>query len=275
MPPTPPTWPKPNKAGKIATVKIEYTWDEQMFVTPTNPGEAISAVKAISKAVQAGQRIYTINATNMATVLPNINQSPFVLNEITNAVNAGFEVITHTDAVSVPGWSGAGYIILDAETGDGVYKIESGINGSILTVLSILLSSIGTFWETKFKAKVCGLNCPPPKTFLSENLKKQQVFGKIGKALGLFGIALSLLDIWVSDKLSKNQKIAQTITTVLTFFIANAAATVIAGFGWPILLAAITAVIVALLLTVVLISINNKYFSFIFRSTFYKSRKFA
>ena len=69
----------------------------------------------------------------MATVLPNINQSPFVLNEITNAVNAGFEVITHTDVVSVPGWSGAGYIILDAETGDGVYKIESGGNGAFFS----------------------------------------------------------------------------------------------------------------------------------------------
>ena len=132
------------QAGVISSA-LEHAIPEQMFVSPTNPGEAISAVKAISKAMQAGQRIYTINSSNMATVLPNINHSPFVMGEITNAVNAGFEVITHTDAVTVPGWSGAGYIILDKATGDGVYKIESGGNGSFFwigVVYGIIIASL-------------------------------------------------------------------------------------------------------------------------------------
>jgi hypothetical protein len=38
-------------------------------------------------------------------------------------------VITHTDNIQVPGWSGAGYIILDQETGVGSYKISGGGNG--------------------------------------------------------------------------------------------------------------------------------------------------
>ncbi len=43
-------------------------------------------------------------------------------------------MITHTDAVSVPGWTGAGYIIIDpeteteTETGDGAYLISGGGN---------------------------------------------------------------------------------------------------------------------------------------------------
>ena len=52
--------------------------------------------------------------------------------EIQNALNIGKEVITHTDAVSVPGWSGAGYIILDPVTGDGAYKIGGGQNGAFI-----------------------------------------------------------------------------------------------------------------------------------------------
>ncbi|WP_440995002.1 hypothetical protein [Arhodomonas sp. SL1] len=44
----------------------------------------------------------------------------------------GKEVITHTDAVSVPGWSGAGYVIFDPKTGAGAWKIGGGVNGGSL-----------------------------------------------------------------------------------------------------------------------------------------------
>lgn len=124
---------------------LEHAVPEQMFVTAENPGEAISAVKALSKAAQAGQRIYQITQANMATVLPNIHHSAETMSEITSALNAGMEVITHTDAVQVPGYSGAGYIILDPVTGDGAYKIESGLNGAwhlILYGILLLVSSL-------------------------------------------------------------------------------------------------------------------------------------
>jgi hypothetical protein len=52
----------------------------------------------------------------------------------------GLEVITHTDQVSVPGYTGKGYIIIDPETGSGAYKIGGGQNGSFL-----LGAAIGLF----------------------------------------------------------------------------------------------------------------------------------
>lgn len=109
---------------------LEHAVPEQMFVTPENPGEAISAVKALSKASAAGQRIYHINQQNQSAILPFINHDSLVMNEIRNALAVGKEVITHTDAVSVPGWSGAGYIVYDPASGDGAYKIGGGANGS-------------------------------------------------------------------------------------------------------------------------------------------------
>jgi hypothetical protein len=57
------------------------------------------------------------------------------MDEIRASLNAGKEVITHTDSDSVPGWSGAGYIIIDPDTGAGAYKISGGANGSFLTGL--------------------------------------------------------------------------------------------------------------------------------------------
>ncbi len=70
----------------------------------------------------------------MADTLPNIHHSLSTMDEIRSALNAGKEVTTHTDAVSVPGWSGAGYLIIDPETGVGAYKIRGGGNGGYLDV---------------------------------------------------------------------------------------------------------------------------------------------
>src|SRR5690606_24584946 len=60
-----------------------------------------------------------------------------------NALNAGKEVITHTDAVSVPGWTGAGYIINDPVKGDGAYKISGGGNGGSLIPQGVGAIAIG------------------------------------------------------------------------------------------------------------------------------------
>ncbi len=117
----------------ILSSALEHAVPEQMFNTdPTNPPDAISAVKALAKANAAGQRIYQITQANSASILGNIHHDQSTMDEIRAALAVGKEVITHTDAVSVPGWSGAGYIILDPVTGDGAYKIGGGANGGFL-----------------------------------------------------------------------------------------------------------------------------------------------
>jgi hypothetical protein len=47
--------------------------------------------------------------------------------------------------VSVPGWSGAGYIILDPETGSGAFKIGGGQNGGLLFIVGALMFFLGMF----------------------------------------------------------------------------------------------------------------------------------
>jgi hypothetical protein len=123
------------QVGLISSA-LEHAVPEQMFVNDQNPGEGISAVKALQKANAQGQRIYHITPANQATTLPNIHQNSLAMEEIQNALNAGKEVITHTDAVSVPGWTGAGYILFDPQTGDGAFKIGGGTNGGFIPLLS-------------------------------------------------------------------------------------------------------------------------------------------
>jgi hypothetical protein len=131
------------QTGLIASA-LEHATPEQMFPSqdPNDPEpDAISAVKALQKAGQAGQRIYHITQANMASALPNIHHHSATMAEIRASLNAGKEVITHTDAVSVPGWTGAGYIIFDPEVGDGAYKISGGGNGGFLVALIITIAA--------------------------------------------------------------------------------------------------------------------------------------
>ncbi len=68
----------------------------------------------------------------MDTALPNIHLDTNTMEEIRNALAVGKEVTTHTDPVSVPGYTGAGYVIIDPDTGIGAYKIGGGMNGGWL-----------------------------------------------------------------------------------------------------------------------------------------------
>ena len=93
-----------------------------------------STVKALQLANAQGQQIYKIDQTNIDTVLPKLNLSNSVKQDIQSSVNVGKYVITHTDNVSVPGWSGAGYAIIDPTTGSDAYLISGGTNGAFATI---------------------------------------------------------------------------------------------------------------------------------------------
>lgn len=132
-----------NLATGLLGSELEHIVLEQLFDTePNTPLEAISTVKAIRIAASSGQRIYHITQANQALSLPNINHSPETMEEIRAAIAAGKEVYTHSDSVSVTGFSGAGYVIFDPVTGDGAYKISGGQNGAFLAFVLILFLTL-------------------------------------------------------------------------------------------------------------------------------------
>src|SRR6266540_2778649 len=103
-----------------------------LFGGPDNPSEGVSAVKALLRASQEGQRIYRFDTNSDVSVVSSLNISSDVKNEILNALAARKEVSVSGGNVSVSGWTGVGYIIVDTETGAGAYKISGGSNGSFL-----------------------------------------------------------------------------------------------------------------------------------------------
>jgi len=80
------------QAGILSSA-LEHAVPEQIFVNAQNPGEVISAVKALQKASAAGQRIYQITPVNQSTILGNIHHDSDTMAEVRNALSAGKEVI--------------------------------------------------------------------------------------------------------------------------------------------------------------------------------------
>ena len=101
-------------------------------------------LQALQLANAQGQKIYKIDSTNIDIVLPKLNLSNTIKQNIQNSVNQGKYVLTHTDNVSVPGWSGSGYAIIDPLTGSNAYMISGGANGGFILILAgtLLLVSV-------------------------------------------------------------------------------------------------------------------------------------
>lgn len=122
-------------AGMLSSA-LEHLVPEQLF--PVQPGttpEGISTVKAFQKALSAGQRLYEISPDNLNSAIAALNLDAETVANISAAVNSGKHVVVHTDPVSVPGWSGAGYLVFDPVTGDGAYLISGGANGGFIFYL--------------------------------------------------------------------------------------------------------------------------------------------
>ncbi len=88
-----------------------------------------SAIKALSVANSQGIPIYSIDASNIADVLPVLQVSNDVKADIINGVNAGKVVTISKTNVTVDTWTGVGYIISDPDSGAAAYMISGGFAG--------------------------------------------------------------------------------------------------------------------------------------------------
>ncbi len=87
---------------------LEHSVPEQLFSTPENPAQGISAVKALKIANDQGIPIYTINQSNINTVLPQLQVDGDLKADIINAVNAGKEVTVSKTNGTKLGWDQTG-----------------------------------------------------------------------------------------------------------------------------------------------------------------------
>ncbi len=132
-------WTKNNDAQLAKTLVQEVgmmtsAWEhripEMLFTNDEHPGEAGTKVKALAIASAEGQRIYQVTSENVNAVLPVLNISTDVKDEIQASVAVGKVATVSQNNITVGSWTGVGYIIADAETGAGAYRISGGANGA-------------------------------------------------------------------------------------------------------------------------------------------------
>ena len=151
-----------------------------------------SKIKTLQLANQQGQQIYKIDNTNIDSVLPKLNLSDSIKNDIQNSINQGKYVITHTDNVSVPEWSGAGYAVIDPLTGSDAYMISGGENGGFFDLFGgvqgfqLMIMSIATDLGTVISNGWSYL----PDTFMSGLMTLfNQIFSAIGYTILIMDVA--------------------------------------------------------------------------------------
>jgi hypothetical protein len=233
------------QTGPIGSA-LEHQVPEQMFNTDqTNPTQGVSTVKALQLANAQGQQIYKIDQTNIDTVLPKLNLSDTIKQDIQSSVNAGKYVITHTDNVSVPGWSGAGYAIIDPLTGSDAYMISGGENG-------------GNMPNNEDNAINALLHLTASLLGFLDGAKELDAFkwaSGVAKYLGALGLVVSLL---VSDG-----NVGSIASVVIAYVLTSVITSIVVGFlithNVPGLIIAMAGMFIASAISAISILLNNTF----------------
>ena len=101
--------------------------------------------------------MFVINATNAAVAIPQLQHRSSVIQEVQASVAAGKEVTIHESPITANGWSGAGYSVVDPETGAGGYLIEGGARGGFLDLAA---SALGAIAKIAVSAWIIGFLAP-------------------------------------------------------------------------------------------------------------------
>jgi len=139
----------------------EHLIPERLFTDSIDPNrpQGISAVKALAIAASQGQRIYALNAQNEAIhaqALSSLGIDQVVKQELANALTVGKEVTIHQSNITSFGFTGAGYIIIDPETGAGAYKISGGASGAQLFFTIAVIVALMSLLAIQFIALLGG-----------------------------------------------------------------------------------------------------------------------
>ncbi|WP_461866121.1 PKD domain-containing protein [Thermococcus sp.] len=92
---------------------------------------AISTATIFDLAYELDIPIYHVDSSNVNTVLPLLNISQEDKDRILGYVNEGYEVYVPGSNVTINGWVGTGYYVVDPETGAMAYMISGGIRGGL------------------------------------------------------------------------------------------------------------------------------------------------
>jgi len=260
---------------RIRGSALEHQAPEMMFSTDENPAYGMSAVKAMQLAAAEGQKIWQIDQSNLSTALSSINMNADVESDIRNAVLAGYVVTAHERDVTYQGITGAGYFIVDPNTGAGKMLIDGGQDGSNVGLrenqLAIILTGMLGYSDA---ASNIQLNNANTIWFLKE-LEHAKNLAKASQGLGAAMYILSTIGIVFNDDLALPDKGGQIGVNFVTAWLSLELTTVIASsssflaLAGPVGIVALSVAIVTAL-AVAAVIINNYYFTFLYVINVYR-----
>ncbi len=211
---------------------LEHSVPEQLFSTPTDQAHGISSVKALKIANDQGIPIYTIDQTNFATIIPQLQMDAGTISDIQNAVNAGKTVTVSQSDITFNDWTGVGYIIIDPDTGAGAYMISGGTNGAWM-LLGTLAGTLAMFGIILMASAIL-LGAP---ALLA-------LFGAILVGLSV-GVVLSQL---IPDNLQIRTLINEVLQTFISGILAGTLFALLPFISMPTMILLLIALLIALFL---------------------------
>jgi hypothetical protein len=203
---------------------------------------SVSAIQLIAEASNRGIPVYSIDAVNAGTLLPQLRVSSAVLADVRNAVATGKQVLIPRDELTFFQWRGSGYIVLEPDTGAAGYMISGGLAGggtaedsSLIDLLSDLLSVIGAFLD-EFSFIAQGIKAA------AKALAWVEVIGKW--LTGISGV-ISAIGMY-SETGSIIKALAAGIIDVALSLAAGALITYTIGMGFGLIATIITIAVIAL-----------------------------
>jgi len=121
---------KNRKRDFLVAMGMATSWAESMFLERFFGVKAYSAAKILKIAHNKGIQILAFDAGNIGSLSTELQAPINVIEDIRNAVNAGNVALVPQSEISMPDWSGYGYIILNPDTGAGSYMISEGLHGA-------------------------------------------------------------------------------------------------------------------------------------------------
>jgi RHS repeat-associated protein len=122
-----------NRAEVFALAGLQSSWLEGAVWEEMQSQQGISAAKALLLSRRAGQTLYTVDASNVDSVLATVNLPADVEDEVRGAVGQGRIARIPSSSISVNHWTGTGYILRDPVSGAATYPISGNLAGGSTT----------------------------------------------------------------------------------------------------------------------------------------------
>jgi hypothetical protein len=126
-----------NELAWTASIGTAGSATEHALFENLYDAEAVSTIKILGLANRQGIPIYTVDSTNVDTVLPKLNTFSIVKDNIREAVEQGWMALCPQRNLTLNDWNGQGWLIVDPASGSAGYLLAGHlVSGNTIEVIN-------------------------------------------------------------------------------------------------------------------------------------------